>query len=100
MYLNELINKDKKELNKISKEDIVESIINSKWLWESKDNKVKELEVKLLNQSENERAAKMMLIGYLGKQVERDEYSNKVTDLDKMNLIELLGEFMVKAARY
>jgi hypothetical protein len=100
MYLSELIKKEKKELNKISKDEIIKTIVDSKWQWEHKESQIKELDAKLVKQSENERAAKMMLVGYLGKQVERDEYDNSVIGLDKTSLLELLGELMVKASRY
>ena len=99
MYISNLIKMDKKELSKVSKDELVKTLSEQKWEWESKENKIKELEARLSQQSENERAVKMMLIGYLGKDVERDEYSGSVV-LNKVNLSELVGEVMVKAARY
>lgn len=100
MYISELIKKDKKELGKMSKAEIIETILNSKWQWESNINNVKDAEQKLVKQSEGEKAVKLMLIGYLDKPVERNEYSGEIDGLHKISLVELVGELMVKAARY
>ena len=98
MYLSELIKKDKKELNKLSKTEIIETIINSKWQWESNENKTKEAEKKLVIQSEGENAAKTLLLGYLGERMPENEYGE--LPMSKVNLLELIGKMMVKASRY
>lgn len=99
MYISELIKLDTKAINKMPKDEIIKTIIGSKWQWDSNINSVKQAEEKLVKQSESEVAAKMMLIGYLGKEVEKDEYSGK-PNLDKLNLCEMIGELMCKSARY
>ena len=99
MYISELIKLDTKSINKMPKDEIIKTITNSKWQWESNIEAVKKAETALVKQSESETSAKLMLVGYLGKEVEKDEYSGK-PNLDKLNLCEMIGELMCKSARY
>ena len=99
MYISELIKLDTKAINKMPKDEIIKTITNSKWQWENNIEAVKKAETALVKQSESETAAKLMLVGYLGKEVEKDEYSGK-PNLDKLNLCEMIGELMCKSARY
>lgn len=88
-----------KELNKISKSDLISSI--NQWGFQVKhnNNEVTKAKDKLEIQSKDERAAKEIMIGYLGIEIDRNEY-NPYTEIDKLSLTELLGKLMVKAARY
>jgi hypothetical protein len=99
MYLSELIKKDKKEINKISKDKIVEAITNSKWQWESNESKVADAEKRLVEQSKNEDGAKRLMLGYLGESLPKDEYGTE-KQLKEVSLLELLGKVLVKASRY
>lgn len=99
MYISDLISKDKKELNKLSKEQIVETIINSKWQWEHNKNSVTEAGEKLVKQSKGEEAAKLMLAGYLGINEPVDDYTGKL-ELSKLDLCQMIGQLMCKASRY
>lgn len=99
MYISELIKLDTKAINKMPKDEIIKTIVSGKWQWDNNIDAVKQAEGKLIKQAESEVAAKLMLIGYLGKEVEKDEYSGK-PNLDKLNLCEMIGELMCKSARY
>lgn len=99
MYLSELIKLDAKSLNKMPKDEIIKAITGSKWQWDNNVNEVKKSHEALVRQSESENNAKLMLIGYLGKEVERDEYNGK-PELEKLNMCEMIGELMCKSARY
>ena len=98
MYLSELIKLEKKELNKLPKEKIIEAITNSKWQWESNENRVAESSKKLVEQSKNEDGAKLLMLGYLGERQPEGEYG--VEPLSRVSLLELLGKVLVKASRY
>lgn len=98
MYLSELVNKEAKEIKTMSKADLIDCITKSKWQFESRDREIKESAAKLRQQSENERAMKIMLIGYLKYPVERSEYTGEI-ELDKINLSELFGLFLCEVSK-
>jgi len=99
MYLSELMKLDKKKLNKMKKDDIVKVLTESKWQWDSNITQVKTAEEKLIKNSLDSVLCKNLIVAYLGKEVERDEYSGEIKNIKTMPIVELVGELLGKVSK-
>lgn len=97
MYLDELMKKTEKELNKVSKAEIIQSIVNNQYQYTSLNNKVKEAEEKLAKNRTDERAAAVMLAAFVGVELPRSEYTGAL-ESEKLNILELAGLAAQKCA--
>ena len=99
MYLSELMTMDKKKLNKMKKDDIVKVLIESKWQWDSKDTSLKEAKENNAKSAVDAILCKNLIVAYLGKEVERDEYSGEIKNIKTMPIVELVGELLGKVSK-
>ena len=93
--LDKLFKSDKKELNKISKSELVESIIKNAWYWQHQREQVEKLNDQLKLSKAPYDQAKLMLIGATGYAVDIDEYSKK-PNLESVDLCFLIGLLLSK----
>lgn len=92
MYIDELFKKTAKELNTISKADLIKEIVNNASSNQHRENRIETLQAEIKVAKAPYEQAKMMLIGATGFEPEIDEYSKKprIEDVDLCFLIGLL----------
>jgi len=92
-----LMKMETKDLRKVSKEDLIESIKNASFYYNHNKEMVKKAEDELKIQSESEISAKKTIIGIVGLPDDpngdlKDYYDN--INYKKIDLNELLGRFI------
>ena len=97
--LRSLVTMTEKDLNKMSKSDIVKIIKSSGYQLTHADSSIKDLEEKLKAQSLEELHAKKLLASYVGSELPVCEYTKEI-QYKKVSLSELVGSTLCKAARY
>lgn len=90
MTLDELFNLDDKKLNSLKKEDIVKCISSNRWAYNAKGASIRNLQKDLEIVGKPYDQAKLMLLGFLGVEVEKNEYSGK-PKLEGVDLCFLIG---------
>ena len=96
MLLSELIKKDKKELNKLSKVEIIESITGSKYQYKTLEAQVKELKENNTNASAEAVLCKKMIMGFLSMPLKKEGNYGEVDAWKDEPLIGLLGQLLAK----
>ena len=99
MSLLDLATKTEKELSKMSKSAIIAEITKHNWMVKSKIDEVKNLEEKVIKANEELALVKVLLSGYLGDELQKNEYNGEI-ELQKVSATELVGRTLSKAARY
>lgn len=98
MNLNELFSKNKAELNKLNKAEIVEVLLNNKWNFEYLERQVKDLSNDLKVAKAPYDQAKQMLLGATMFEAPIDEYSKK-PDITQVDLCFLIGLLLSKGSQ-
>ena len=88
--LEKLCNMKAVDLGKLSKVELVESISYYGFQYRQAVEEQKRLQKQMEENQSNERAACVMLSGFLGDEITKDDYRGTV-DSRKMNILELVG---------
>lgn len=92
MQFNELMQLSEKELNKITKEKLVKTIVDGKWHYTSLTERVAEAPKVLNEQRQAEDNAKLLLAGYLGVEVSSTTYDDNY--FGNLSLLTLIGQVL------
>jgi len=90
LSLDVLCNMKASELNKLSKQEIVESISYYSFQYRNAVEEQKRLQKQIEENQSNERAACVMISGFLGDEIPKDDYRGTI-DSRRMNILELTG---------
>ncbi len=88
--LDKLCSMKAAELNKLGKAELVESIACYGFQYRQALEEQKRLQKQIEENQSNERAACVMISGFLGDEIAKDEYRGTI-DSRKMNILELTG---------
>ena len=79
-----------KELNKMTKAELVAAVLRDRHMFDYYKNKSEELQKRLAQNNDNERAACVVLAAFIGLEIPKDGYSNQI-DTRQLNILELVG---------
>lgn len=86
----DLASKPESEINKMTKAELCAAVLKNRYLFDHYKNRVTELEKRVAQNAENERAACVVLAAFVGVELSRNEYSGQL-DTTKLNILELVG---------
>lgn len=90
MDIDKLLELSKEELNRLTKDTIISTIIKDAWRVNSRKQTVENLQKELTASKAPYNQAKLMLVGLTGFEVELDEWT-KQPNIDKVDLCQLIG---------
>lgn len=93
----ELASKPESEINKMTKAQLCAAILKNRYVFDHHKNRAAELERRIAQNAENERAASVVLAAFVGFEMPRNEYSGQL-DTTKLNVLELVGLVTAKCA--
>lgn len=98
LAFSELMKMDKKDLNKVSKSDLIESIADASFYYNHNKEQVKQAEKKLVDQSTSETMAKKTIVGLAGlpESIDKEKVTDYHGDINhsKIDINELLGHLI------
>jgi hypothetical protein len=93
----ELATKPEAEINKMTKAQLSAAVLKNRYVFDHYKNRVAELERRVAQNTESERAACVVLAAFVGVELSRNEYSGQL-DTTKLNILELVGLVTAKCA--
>lgn len=94
LTLEKLVSMDKKQLEKLKKDEIVSAINSYGYQLTSARNEAKQERDKLIKEKKGQEAVKELLAGFAGVDLERDDYSGEPKT--KLSLSEIAGKAIQK----
>lgn len=93
----DLASKPESEINKMTKAELSAAVLKNRHMFDYYKNKVTDLQTRVTQNSDNERAACVVLAAFVGVELSRNEYSGQL-DTTKLNILELVGLVTAKCA--
>lgn len=92
-----LATKPEAEINKMTKAELSAAVLKNRHMFDYYKNQVIDLQKRVTQNSDNERAACVVLVAFVGVELSRNEYSGQL-DTTKLNILELVGLVTAKCA--
>ena len=92
-----LAKKPESEINKMTKAELTAAILKDRHMFDFYKNQYEELQKRIAQNTDNERAACVVLAAFVGIELPKETYSQQI-DTKQLNILELVGLVAAKCA--